>query len=201
MNIRKLLYLPTEAQKKIIAADIKHILENCDKIANQEWKEQKENQKFHDEVCPKCKSRKEDIVDKIRQVIGDGKVSGSFSLGFGSVSGSMSVDTNEVNHCNKCGNEWKKFKIKYVNMTNILITTLNYLGDIFENPEHNKKLNWKMEAIQVFDGCSAEAIMVLVGKHSHNLRISTKRVVTIYRLRKHYKSVFDVKNKKELEKI
>ena len=200
MNIRKLLYLPTEAQKKILAADIEHILNACDKIATHEWEEQREIQKIHDGVCPKCRARQEDIVDKIRQVHGEGEVSGSFSLGFGSVSGSMSIDTNEVNHCNKCGNEWKKFKTIYVDKTNILITTLNYLGDIFENPD-NKKHSWKMEAIQVFDDCSAEAIMVLVGKHSYNLWNSTKRVVTISRLRKHYKSVFDTKNKKNLEKI
>ena len=65
MNIRKLLYLPTAEQKNVLVADIEQIMTKCDKIASVEWKEQKENQKSHDGICPKCRARQEDIVDKI----------------------------------------------------------------------------------------------------------------------------------------
>lgn len=198
MNIRKLLYLPTLEQKIVLATQIEHILEKCDKIASVEWREQRENQKTHDGICPKCRARQEYIVDKIRQVHGDGNVSGSFSLGFGSVSGRMSVDTDEVNHCNKCGNEWKKFKTKYISKTEIVRVALNYLAAIIENPEE-KKWDWKVEAIQVFDGCSAEAIRVLVEKNSYNIYSSTKEQLTLTTLRRYYKSVFDRENKKELK--
>lgn len=201
MNLRKLLYLPTTEQKAILAADIEHILVECDKIATHEWKELKENQKAHDGQCPKCKAREDDIVNKIRQVQGNGNVGGSFYLGFGSVSGSMSIDTDEVNHCNKCGNEWKKFKTKYISKTDILRVALNYLADIIDNPAHNKRMTWKTETCQVFDGCRAEAIRILVDKHSHNLHLPTNGQLRLGNLRRHYKSVFDVDNKKELEKL
>lgn len=200
MNLRKLLYLPTSKQKAVLAADIEQILSKCDKIASQEWKEIKENQKSRDGQCPNCKAR-EDIVNKIRQVKGSGNVGGNFYFGFGSVSGSMSLDTDEVNHCNNCGNEWKKSKTKYISKTDILRVALNYLGDIYKDPETNKKMSWKMEAIQVFDNCCAEAIKILVDKHSYNLYYKTKTQLTFHNLRRYYKSVFDADNKKKLEKL
>ncbi len=52
--------------------------------------------------CPLCHRKK--IVDKIADV--SGSVSGSFSLGFGSVSGK--TGTSGVNHCSDCGHQWKK---------------------------------------------------------------------------------------------
>ena len=199
--IRKLLILFNKKHLAKLSADIETIMSRCDAIASQEWKEQKENQKTHDGQCPKCRARKEDIVDKIRQVRGDGKVGGNFYLGFGSVSGSMSVDTDEVNHCNKCGNEWKKFKTKYVSKTDIIRVALNYLAEIIDNPAHNNRMSWKTEACQVFDGCSAESIRFLRDKHENYLRMKTLSVLKIKKLRKFYVSVFDDENKKELEKL
>jgi len=186
--IRKLLNLPTKTQKAILINDVENIMIDCNKIANQEWKEQKENQQSHDGQCPKCRARKEDIVNKIRHVQGSGKVNGNFYLG--SVSGLISIDTDEVNYCNKCGNEWKKFKTKYISKTDIVKVALNYLTQIYENPEHNKKMSWKLETIQVFDGCCAEAIRILVIKYSPNL----KNKLPISNLRRQYKSVFDKEN-------
>ena len=200
MNLRKLLYIPTKEQIALLQADVQNILKQCDVIASSEYRDQKEAKESHDGVCPKCRARKEDIVDKIRQVQGKGSVGGSFNLGFGSVSGSMSIDTDEVNHCNKCGNEWKKMKTKYVSASDIVRVTLNYLGDIFDDPDHNKKLKWKLEAIEVFNDCYAESIMVLKSNHSYYMHSNTNNELTYSKLRKYYKSVFD-KNKKELQKI
>jgi len=200
MNLRKIFYLPTEAQKAIMGQEIEQIMNKCDKIADVEWKEQRENQKILDDACPKCRARQENIVNKIRQVHGDGNVSGSFSLGFGSVGGRMSINTDEVNHCNKCGNEWKKYKIKYISQSTVLIKALNYLAEIIENPKE-KKYHWKLKAIRVFDGCCAETIRVLVEKNQYSVYSRTKILLCHYNLRPYYKSVFDGENKKELKKI
>jgi len=192
MNLRKLLYLPTKEQLALLTADVERILNKCDKIASAEYKDQKDARDSHDSICPNCHVRKDgnNIVNKIREVHGKGSVSGSFSLGFGSVSGSMAIDTNEVNHCNNCGNEWKKFKVKYVSKTDVVRVALNYLGDIYEDPERNKKFSWKVEAIEVFDGCYAESISALMSKNSHYMRLTTKRHLTLHRLRLNFKTVF-----------
>jgi hypothetical protein len=195
--IRKLFNIPTKSQRVLIDADIQNIMNKCDVIASSEYRDQKEAQESRDSVCPNCRARKSDIVNKVRQVEGSGNVSGSFSLGFGSINGSMSIDTNEVNHCNKCGNEWKKYKIRFVSKSDIIKVTLGYLVEIISDEKH-KEFSWKIDAIKVFDNCCAESIARLTKQYG---RISTKDILTIRRLRKHYNSVYDKENKKKLEKI
>lgn len=192
MNLRKFLYLPTTKQKNILLADVKRIVEGCENIASTEWKELKENQKTHDGQCPHCKD-KASIVNKISQVEGNTKTTGKFIFGFGSVDTETTIDTLEINHCNKCGHEWKKFKMKYVSATDIIRVALNYLGDIYGNPEVNERKYWKHEAIQVFDNCHAEAIFTLIQKYDVYMRKTTKKVLRIKTLRKHYNSIFDKK--------
>jgi hypothetical protein len=201
MNIRKLLYLPNHKHIHRIAEDVETIMGRCDVIASQEFKEQKENQRTHDGRCPRCRAMQDKIVDKIRNVEGQGKVGGDFYLGFGSISGRMEINSEAVNYCKTCKHEWKKFKIKYVHKTDIVRVALNYLAEIIDDPAHNKRMTWKTEACQVFDGCSAESIRFLRDRHEKYLRINTMRVLKIGKLRKYYPSIFDGENKKELEKI
>jgi len=191
MNIRKILNITNKKHNQIINDDIEQILSGCDSIASIEWKEQKENQVTHDGQCPRCKD-KASIVDKISHVKGRGKVGGDFKLGFGSINGSMNIDTDEINHCNKCGHEWKKFKTKYVSKTDIIRVALNYLGDILKNPEVNKNYSWKHDAIKVFENSYAESIKSLILKHKDYLKNSTIDVLSLKVLRKKYKSIFDI---------
>jgi hypothetical protein len=194
MNLRKLIYLPNRKHKKMMVNDIKTIMERCHKIAGQEYQEQKENQRAHDEICPRCRAMQDKIVDRIRSVEGEGKVDGDFYLGFGSVKGRMKIETEAVNYCKTCKNEWKKFNVKYVSQTDIVRVALNYLAEIIDSPAHNKRMTWKTEAAQVFDGCSAESIRFLRDKHKNYLRSLTLRTLKIRKLRKYYVSVFDGEN-------
>lgn len=191
LNWRKLLNLPTGEQKLVLLADVKRITEGCADIANSEWKELKENQRIHDGRCPRCK--KSDVVDKIRHVQGTGKINSELKLGFMLVKGSIIIDSTEVNYCNHCGHEWKKFKIKYISATDIVRVTLNYLGDIYVNPKKNERKDWKHDAIKVFDNCHAEAIRMLLKKHDGYMHNITKKTLNLRTLRKHYDSVFDKK--------
>lgn len=199
MNLPKIFNIWSAKQINALVDETELIKQRCDEIASQEYKEQKENQRTHDERCPLCRAMKDQIVDKIEQVEGKGSVDGSFYLGFGNVSGSMKIDTNPVNHCNVCGHEWKKFKTKYVSKTDILRVTLNYLSDLIQNPEHNRRLSWKTEAVQVFDGCHAEAILMVVKEEKRYVRGKENLRKSV--LRKFYPSIFDGENKKELEKL
>lgn len=189
MNLRKILHLLTLEQTKILLNDSKLIMERCGDVANTERKEQTENQKSRDNRCPRCRAKQDKLVDRIASVEGKGSIKGIFYLGFGNVDGSVNINTEAVNHCNVCGHEWKKFKTKTVTELAIIKVVLNYLSEIINNPEHNKKLSWKTKAIEVFKECHAEAIHNIQTKYS----VGVRHPISIRKLRQHYDSVFDEK--------
>jgi hypothetical protein len=195
MNLRKLFGMPSEAQEKRIKQDMELILERCAKIADKENQDQLESRKSRDGRCPHCKEQN-DIVDKIAHVQGKGNTSGNL---FG-VSGHVLVDTEAVNHCNKCGNEWKKFKIKSITRTDILRVAFNYYGKLLNDPEQTK-FSWKVETVKVFDDCCAEAIDNLRFVNRYTLHSEANDLLKLWSLRKLHKSVYDEENKEKLEKI
>lgn len=197
MNLRKFFNYPDENQKSILATDLDKVMNKCGDIAYTEHVEQRKLKNRSDGSCPKC--RKINIVDKIRDVQGKGNISGSFSLGFGDVSGSMYISSESVNHCNDCGHEWKKFNEKIVTKEKIVVLALDYLAEILKDPA-NKQYSWKMETIKVFDNCYAETIFNLSMKHKSNIRMDTASQLNRNRLRLYYKSVFDTEEK-ELKKF
>jgi hypothetical protein len=199
--IRQLLNLPNKAQKLILEQETNLILDRCDVIAKSEYNEQLEAKQFHDARCPKCRE-KEKIVDRICHVQGNGSIKGNFILGFGSIHGSTTIDTIAANHCNNCGHEWIKFKTKYVSNTKILRVVLNYLAEILIDATE-KNRSWKMEAIQVFDGCSAETIYKLRCLHENYLHDETTEKLSLSCLRRYYKSIYfpDGNFQQKLEKI
>lgn len=187
MNIRKLLYLSTNKHEAVIIADVKIILNRCNSIAKIEWREQVENQKSHDNQCPRCQSGGVNIVDKISHVQGSGSVDGSIMMFYGHVKGNVSIDTHEINHCNVCGHEWKKAKTKYISETNIVRVALKYLGEQIIDPDFVETQDWKIETINVFDGCCAESINNLAKTHRNHI----PSLFNLKTLRKTYDSVFD----------
>lgn len=184
MNFRKLFGIPSKQQKVLIDSDTESIKKKCAVIANNEWNEQKEQKKFSDSFCPKCHEK--EIVNKVRQVIGIGKFEGSILFGFGHLHGATTIETLEVNSCVKCGNEWKKFKTKYVAETDILRVALKYLVQINENSSE-KKHTWKMETISIFDDCYAETIHTLMYVNKPYI----PKVLSLFTLRKQYKSIYN----------
>jgi hypothetical protein len=190
--IRKIFNTPNKKQLELLHIDSIHILQKCSSIADTERKELRENQEILDGTCSKCMAKKEDIVDKIVDVQGFGNINGNFYLGFGNVKGSMIIKTVGVNHCNKCGNQWGKFKTKSISETDILRVCLNYLSDILNNPEE-KKRSWKKDSVEVFEGCYAETIYGHVIKQADFLHKTTVSTLTISKLRQYYKSIYDRK--------
>src|SRR5690606_36009347 len=149
-------------------------------------------------ICKVSKKEKPNvIVDRIANVVGTGKITG----GFFDVDGYVTIETYAVNHCTVCGNEWFKFKTKSISETQILRVCLNYLCAVLMSPEKEKKFDWKLEAIKVFEDCSAETIYRLCKKEKKYLYSSTRKGLKLSKLRRYYRSIFDTKNKRELEKI
>jgi len=199
MKIR-LLFL-NKKQKVKIGDERKIILSKCNKIAIVERDDMRVNQELHDTRCPNCKATKKEnpntIVDRITNVNGTGRISG----GILDITGYITIETHAVNHCNNCGHEWHKFKTKSISETNVLRVCLDYLGAIINSPEKEKRFDWKLDAIKVFDDCSAETIYLFCKKEKKYLCSSTRNELKLSKLRRYYRSVFDRKNKRELEKI
>lgn len=106
MNLRKFFNCPSYIESKLIMDGCNMLRKMADEESFRNNEEDRKRQNDMDTVCQKCKGK--EIVNKISRVEGSGYVDGSFMLGCGSIYGSSTTDTNEVNHCNKCGNQWKK---------------------------------------------------------------------------------------------
>lgn len=183
MNIRKLLYLPTSEQTSIIMNDVKVIRERCKAVGDTERKEQTENQRSHNSKCPNCRASQDMIVDRIAAVEGNSSFKGNIFK----ITGHMSIETKPVYHCNKCGHEWQRFKIKTITDMAVTKVILDYLSDIIRNPNLSERYGWKHEAIEVFKDCCAEAIYEIQDEYKPSLR----HPLRMRHLRTKYKSVFN----------
>jgi len=189
MNIRKYFNIQNKNERNVIKHEIGLIWNSCQKIADVENKELKEAKVIHDGNCPNCRSKK-NIVNKIAFIESTTKTITKLNFGVGSVEIINNINTSEVNHCNECGNEWVKFKVKNVLAENVLMVILNYLSQVLTNPEERNR-SWKMEAVEIFKDCYAESIYKLRNKYETKLPEKTYDKLNLTRLRKNYKSIFD----------
>lgn len=172
----------SEEQKNIIKKEFDEILKLADKKADEKNDNIRNLEIQNNSICPLCKNKvKGTIVNKISLVKGEGNVSGSFYWGTGSIYGKSSTDTYEINHCNNCGNEWKKFNSNYVFSTDILrdFAYKIYLECkyTFGNDEYNLLKNYY-----------AETIDELFNKHAS---LYYREKVKLSDLRNKFKSIFD----------
>ena len=172
-------------QVKIVNDEIEQIKKISSDKSTQRYRDEIENQRRNDGNCPHCGNT--DINNRIAQVIGSGSVSGSFSLGFGSVYGSSSIDTNEVNNCTKCGNQWKKYKISHTSNDNELGTLLNYIDTHIEG-----KYDFGTSYYNELKHFHAETIYSLIQSTYEMYTYSSTRELSLSTLRNYFKSVFDV---------
>lgn len=184
MKLRKYFNLPSKKEAILIA-------EGCDKLvamakekSSKHYSEESNRQRENNGKCPNC--RDSSIVNKIARVEGSGYVSGSFALGFGSVYGSSSLDTNEVNHCNKCGNQWKKHKTHYKWSDDIIAEWLNDLNTIYEG-----KYTFADKTLQVLKEKPAESIWKEGKRVADKCYYSTRENLSLSFLRTKFKSVYE----------
>jgi hypothetical protein len=177
-----IIYVLNKKLRLLIINDINIITNNCIIISQRENKDQKDSEYYHNNNCPNCHAKEKDIVNKISDVQGKISVIQTNALGFKSTNSLTTFDTQEINHCNVCGNEWKKFKSKSITKLHILKLALTYLSQILNDPKEREK-DWKMETIEVFKDCHAETIYKL-SKHN------SVETIKLHKLKKHYKSIF-----------
>jgi hypothetical protein len=109
------------AEKKVIAikTEMKIVDKKASDISYEKYNKGKERDEQLNSICPKCRSK--NVNDRIKRQQGflNGDISGSswnaLTFGSGSLSGRIhgEMDTNEVNKCNDCEHEWKKYKSPY----------------------------------------------------------------------------------------
>jgi hypothetical protein len=186
MNIRKFFNFPNEDQKALLEANYERLENLADGKARDLNADEYHYQASHDGKCPNCGET--NIVNKITRVQGEGSVSGSFSLGFGSVYGSSSTDTNEVNHCNSCGNQWKKYKTNYKWKSEIIGKWLNKLHYCFEGKDDSGDKT--MEMLQN-KNIYAETLAKALNEVSYYCYSWTKENLSLAWFRKHFKSIYD----------
>lgn len=201
-KLREIVNNPTATQLVLLAEDEELVWKRAKEAADIEWNEEYNRQQKSDGTCPNCHATS-DIVNKIKEVYGsgnvDGDVSGNLFGVYGSTHGSMRIDTNGVNHCNKCGNEWKKYKTNYVYKSDIMEKGLRYLANIIQDPI---EYVWAKRFIKIFDGCYVETIVSLFKKNPTGLYSDTGEYLNTTKLKCYYKSIWDDLNiKRELQKL
>lgn len=99
----------TVNEKAIVSAEYKSIGMKIHAYNDKTRSQRRELAALNNDKCPHCKST--NVNNRISRIQGSLKGSsyGNYSLFGGSISGNISgsLDTNEVNKCNDCQNEWK----------------------------------------------------------------------------------------------
>jgi transcription elongation factor Elf1 len=189
MNLKKYFNILNGAQKTLINKQLDEISKMAENDKDVHNRTEVDIQNEKDSTCPRCGSKQ--IVDKIAQVIGKGKVSGSFSLGYGSVHGNSKIDTQEINHCSNCGHQWKKYKLNIKWPSDIITDYLDNLRTHFDGKyTHYEHIYNKLKPYY------AETIFSLLLNHGDDCYSSTREGLTLDLLRKKFVSIFDEKIKK-----
>lgn len=165
MSLRKLLNRPKKKQFNLLVTDAEIILGECNKIARKEIEDQLKLKNQVDGNCLDCGANEDDVITKLIET---------------------STTHFRVNHCLKCENEWNKYQTKKISQTVVLRVALRYLRDILKDPIH-KKIPWKVETIEMFDGSYAETVYKL-NKVKDKFMFPD---LTLLLLRKNFRSVFD----------
>lgn len=192
MNLRKFFNIPNKEQEQLIQDGIVKLTSIADKISIERNNKDYESTNRLNSICPNCNSTT--VVNKISRVQGSGNISGSFSLFGGGLYGSGSIDTNEVNHCNSCGNEWKKYKWNITTTNELIYNWLNHINDYYKTNDEWLRKHYK-ETIQILKDIPAESLYIWFDEHSYSssLYYSTKENLSLKIIRKYFKSVYDNK--------
>ena len=182
-KIRKYFNCPSKIEAKLLSEGCDKIKEMAKEYANKHNNDQYKYKNERDGICPRCKNT--EIVNKISRVEGSEYVSGSFIFGSGGIYGSSKTDTNEVNHCNKCGNQWKKYDTNYKWDDDIIADWINNLNYVFEG-----KYDFGDKTVVLLKDIPAESIWKEANRIETKLYYSTKDNISLSFLRTKFKTIY-----------
>lgn len=189
MNLRKIFNIPNKEQKALIKKEIELIEDLAEKEAFRLTNNSREYAKNSNNICSHCRATEENIVNKIQHVKGEGKASGSFMFGTGSIYGDSHVDTSEVRHCNKCGNQWKIQETRYTGKDEVISNWMNHIEIHIQ-----KEYSFGTKTVEMLqkEGIHAESIHNLLRSDelSYYTYSSTKEFLKLRKLRTVFKSIY-----------
>lgn len=112
-------------KESILKEQIAKVEERAENVANKEYAEIKAMSTRLNDICPKCESRL--VVDKITRLQSEGSISWNFFLGSWGIYWSSSMDTNEVNNCNDCWHQRKKYKLTRNSKSDVIRMLMRYI--------------------------------------------------------------------------
>lgn len=183
MGLRKYFNYPSKKEAILIAEGCDKLIALASEKSLNHHRDESNRQKERNGICPNCGDK--NIVNKISRIEGSGYVSGSFAYGYGSVYGSSKTDTNEVNHCNKCGNQWKKYETNYKWTDDIIADWLNDLNTVYEG-----KYTFGYETVELLKNIPAESIWKEAKRVDYKCYYSTRKNLSLSFLRTKFKSVY-----------
>lgn len=186
-KLKKHYNYPSERESKLIQEGYDLMIKMAQDKASSRNSDEYKTQKKKDGTCPLCGDTT--IVNKISRVQGSGSVSGSFMYGSGSIDGSSSIDTNEVNHCNKCGNQWKKYERIDTWSEEVIVRWLNDINTVYEG-----EYNFADKIIDTLKDIPAESIYNVLDNYASKCYSDTIAHLSLSYLRTKFKSVYDQVN-------
>jgi hypothetical protein len=145
-NVKKVFVDPILAEKRlqVLKQQFSEIDKYFDGKATQKNNDGSSQSQKTNSTCPKCSST--NVNHRIKRVQGNlnGDIYGSSSLFFGSLSGSVhgEMDTNEVNKCNSCQNEWKVDDYKYTYSSKLMEESIETVYYYFYWIEKSNKVEF-----------------------------------------------------------
>ena len=113
-------------RKESVLKDQKAQVEKrAEDVSSRDYKENEAMAKRINDICPKCKSNT--VVDKITRLQWEGNISWSFFLGSWSIYWRSSMETNEVNNCNNCWHQRKKYELTRNSKDKVIGLVMTYL--------------------------------------------------------------------------
>lgn len=146
-SFRKKIFVdPILAEKRlqVLKQQFSDIDKYFDEKASQKNSEARKRCEKTNSICPKCSSK--NVNHRVKRVQGkvDGNIHGSSFLFSGSLSGSLhgEMDTNEVNKCNDCQNEWKIDDYKYTHSCDLMEESISRVYHYFYWIDRSKKVEF-----------------------------------------------------------
>ncbi len=99
------------------------------------------------------------------------------------------MDTNEVNHCNKCGNQWKKYELNYKHSHKIIASWMDDIQSLYKS-----EYTYGEKTCVLLKEFYAETIWFAFKEDKYSCYYSTREGLKLSFLRKKFKSIYDEKS-------